>query len=135
MTIPLAEGLRWRRAGLALVLFAGSFLGVWACRAQDPPPDAPPLSVGDVQVAITGAGIPVRYVQFLEGRYELVFPEGCSAAHRAEAEQICERVSNSPNMTVAVDNVTDALVVLRFEPHNPAALAVIRQRYFELKAQ
>lgn len=97
--------------------------------------ETPPVPVGDVHVAVTRAGIPVRGVQFVDGRYEFVFPESCSAVQRIEAQEICERVVNSPRMTVAVDNVTDALVVLRFEPHNAAALAVVRQRYFELKAQ
>jgi hypothetical protein len=124
-----------RRLAPPLAILTASLLGVWVCRAQDPAAETPPVPVGDVHGAIIGAGIPVRSVHFVGGRYEFVFPDGCPAAHRVEAEQICERVSNSPKMTVAVDNVTDALVVLRFEPHNPAALAVIRKRYFELKAQ
>jgi hypothetical protein len=126
----------WRRAvlgGLAFVV--ASLVGVWGSRAQDPVPEAPPVPVGDVHVAITGAGIPVRHVQFVGGRYELVFAENCSDADRAAAYEISARVAGSPRTTVAVDNIADALVVLRFEPHNPAALAVVRERYFQLKAE
>lgn len=121
-------GLGLRAAlGLALALAVAGGVRVHA-QGQELPGDR----VAEIHEACSAAGIPVESVRFNEGKYEVVMRAGADG-RRAEAEAVMGQVLAKAKAVIVVDNVADALVVLRFEPNNASANAVVRARYEQLK--
>lgn len=120
--------IRWAGAALALAVL-GVFGGT-SLRAQGE--DSRCVEIHD---ALAKAKIPVDTVRLRDGEYELVLGPTCSEAQRLEAIRIRDELLATPIRPVVVDNVQDALVVLRFEPRNESALRVVEERYATLKAR
>lgn len=89
---------------------------------------------GAIHEEIAARGIPVASVRFADGKYELMFGPECSAGQKAEAEQIMARVLAARPVTLVVDNLQDALVVLQFDPQNASARKLVKERYDALVA-
>lgn len=113
--------------GLALGVAVAGGVRVHA-QGQELPGDR----VAEIHEACEKAGIPVESVRFDQGKYEVVMRAGADG-RRAEAEAVMGQVLARPKAVIVVDNVADALVVLRFEPNNASANAVLRARYEQLK--
>ncbi len=120
----------WVRALLGLALSGG--LASWAARVHAQEQALPGDRVAEIHDACSKAGLPVQSVRFNEGRYEVVMAAGAEG-RRADAEAIKDQVLSRPKAVIVVDNVADALVVVRFEPNNASANAVLRARYEQLK--
>jgi hypothetical protein len=88
----------------------------------------------EIHDTIAAHGIPIQSVRLQGDTYELVLGPNCSAVQAAEAEQIKTTILADAGHPIVVDNVTDALVVLRYEPENASANGLVRQRYLALKA-
>lgn len=127
------RGGTWRGAvagvlvGMTFLVGAASLL-----RAQDTTNDGA-ARVGEIHTAIAAAGIPLDTVRYTSGRYELVFKLEATSAQRADGQRICDELRANPTPRIVVDNVQDALVVLRFEPNNASALQIVGARYEQLK--
>src|SRR5687768_8243508 len=124
---PETRSTTWRGVaaallGMTLVVGATSLL-----RAEDA--TDPAARVGEIHTAIEAAGIPLDSVRYTSGRYELVFKPEATAVQRADGQRICAEVCANPTPTIVVDNLQDALVVLRFEPRNASALQLVSDRY------
>jgi hypothetical protein len=128
--------MKRRLPTMTLVALLGvlTMSGTMSLQAQEAPiPDAERTM--EIHEAITERGIPVDTVRFDNGQIEVVLSPTCSAAQRLEAEAIRDELLSKPRPRIVVDNLTDALVVLRFEPDNASAQALVRARYDELKRQ
>lgn len=121
----------WGRGLLALGLLAG--LATWSASVRAQGQEQPGDRVVEIHEACSKAGLPVESVRFVDGRYEVVMRAGAEG-RRGDAEAIRDQVLAKPKAVIVVDNVPDALVVLRFEPNNASANAVLRARYEQLKA-
>lgn len=123
----------WVAFALVGVLVAGA--AVTPSRAQDREAFELGRRACEVHDAIVAKGIPLSTVRVAEGRFELVFPESCGGAQRAEAQRICDELAAAPKVVIEVRTLEDALVVLRFEPENRSANALVRARYDALREQ
>lgn len=100
-------------------------------RAQDPMVAV--RRCAEIHDAIAGAGIPIESVRLHDdGRYELILAQSSTPSQWVEAERIKASLIGERSVIV-VDNVQDALVVLRYEPDNASANRVLRERYEALK--
>lgn len=120
-----------RRFALAAVLLVAVLLPT--LHAQEVVGFAPSRAA-EILEAVVADGIPVESVRQIGDRYEIVLPPA-SAGQLSRAEQIRDQVLARPLITIVVDNLQDALVVLRFEPNNASANALVRARYAELRRQ
>ncbi len=121
----------WARGILGFGLVAG--LATWSASVRAQGQEQLGDRVAEIHEACSKAGIPVESVRFADGRYEVVMRAGAEG-RRAEADAVKDQVLAKPKAVIVVDNVNDALVVLRFEPSNASANAVLRARYEQLKA-
>jgi hypothetical protein len=95
----------------------------------------PPRQLGaEIHDELAKAGVPVVTVRQEGDEYQVVLPPDCDPALVQRCEEIKARVLARKPPVVVVDNLQDALVVLRFEPENESALRLVRERYQELEA-
>jgi len=121
----------WSPALLGLALGVG--VVTWAVGVSAQGQELPGDRVAEIHEACSRAGLPVESVRFADGKYEVVMRAGAET-RRNEAEAVMGQVLSKPKAVIVVDNVSDALVVLRFEPGNASAQSVLRARYEQLKA-
>lgn len=119
-------------AGLALLL--SLLLGASILRAQDAAVAERSARSVEIHEAIAARGIPIVSVRCRDGRYELVLGPACTEAQRLEAQALRDTIAAQVPPAIAVTSVEDALVVLRFEPMNPGANRIVRERYEQLRA-
>ncbi len=118
---------RWR----SVLAFVFVCVAVGGLRAQEP--IAPSNRCGELHEALQERGLPVSSVRYTEGQYDVILHPAATAAQRAEAEHLKADLLSRPPAAIVVDNLQDALVVIRFEPGNPSANRVLRDRYKQLK--
>ncbi|MDC3379199.1 hypothetical protein OAX78_02850 [Planctomycetota bacterium] len=133
-----------RKASLRLWLspLMLAFLALPLVHAQDtgapaqPPQPPQRVPVAQIHDEVAAAGILVISVRNPSGdTCEVILAEGASAGQQAQADAIATRViaQERGRRPIVVDNLSDALVVLRFEPDNVSAQELVRTRYQELK--
>jgi len=95
---------------------------------------APESRCVEIHEELLKADVPVVVVRQMGDKYEVVLEPNCSDQMRQLAEQIRDRVLSSEPPVIEVSNLQDALVVLRFEPHNESALQLVKARYEALRS-
>lgn len=93
--------------------------------------------VGEIGRRVAQQRIPLSKLVIEEsGNVVVEFRPEATPGQRAETSRICDEVmASTGSEPVEVDNLVDALVVLRFEPKNASALEIVRARYDELRNQ
>ncbi len=90
----------------------------------------------EIHEACSKAKLPIESVRKNGDRYDVILRANASPAQQTEADAIKARILNTkPAGPCKVTTVEDALVVLRFEPNNATAHALVKKRYEKLKKQ
>jgi len=95
---------------------------------------APESRCSEIHEELARAGIPVEVVRQEHQEYVIVYSPGCSDDMKLEGDAIMKRILEAEPIVIVVSNLQDALVVLRFEPHNESALQLVKERYEALRS-